>query len=124
MCGIVGQLAPDAERANPEAVRRMSDAIAHRGPDGEGLFRDGPCVLGHRRLSIIDLSEAGRQPMLNEDGKVAIAVVGEIYNHVELRKDLEAKGHTFRSRTDIEVVAHLWEEYGDRTPAMLRGMFA
>jgi asparagine synthase (glutamine-hydrolysing) len=124
MCGIVGQLAPDSERADPEAVRRMSDAIAHRGPDGEGLYRDGPCVLGHRRLAIIDLSDAARQPMLNEDGSVAISVVGEIYNHVELRRELEAKGHRFRSRSDIEVVAHLYEEYGDRMPGMLRGMFA
>ncbi len=124
MCGIAGLLAPDAERADPEAVHRMTEAIAHRGPDGSGLHRDGPCVLGHRRLAIIDLSDAARQPMLNEDGGVAIAVVGEIYNHLELRRGLEARGHVFRSRSDIEVVAHLWEEHGEGTPALLRGMFA
>jgi asparagine synthase (glutamine-hydrolysing) len=124
MCGIAGLLAPDGERADPDAVRRMSDALAHRGPDGSGLHRDGPCVLGHRRLAIIDLSDAARQPMLNEDGHVAIAVVGEIYNHLELRRGLEGRGHVFRSRSDIEVVAHLWEEHGEATPALLRGMFA
>ena len=124
MCGIAGLLAPEGEPGDTDAVRRMTDAIAHRGPDGEGLYHDGPCVLGHRRLSIIDLSAAAAQPMHNEDGSVAITVVGEIYNHVELRRDLEARGHRFRSHTDIEVIAHLWEEYGDEMPAMLRGMFA
>jgi asparagine synthase (glutamine-hydrolysing) len=122
MCGIAGHLAP--ELGDGEGVHRMLDALAHRGPDGEGTWRDGPCVLGHRRLAIIDLSEAGRQPMSNEDGDVAISVVGEIYNHAELRRDLEAKGHRFRSRTDIEVIAHLWEERGVEVPALLRGMFA
>ena len=124
MCGIAGLLAPEGEPGDVEAVRRMTDAIAHRGPDGEGLYHDGPAVLGHRRLSIIDLSTAASQPMANEDGSVVITVVGEIYNHVALRKDLEARGHRFKSHTDIEVIAHLWEEHGDQTPAMLRGMFA
>lgn len=124
MCGIAGLLAPEGEPGDVDAVRRMTDALAHRGPDGEGLYHDGPCVLGHRRLSIIDLSTAASQPMANEDGSVVITVNGEIYNHLELRKDLEARGHRFRSHTDIEVIAHLWEEYGDKTPAMLRGMFS
>ncbi len=124
MCGIAGLLAPDGEAGDAEAVRRMTAAIAHRGPDGEGVHRDGPCVLGHRRLAIIDLSAAGSQPMTNEDGSVVISVVGEIYNHLELRADLEARGHRFKSHTDIEVIAHLWEEHGADTPAMLRGMFA
>jgi len=122
MCGIAGHL--DAERGDELAVQRMSDAIAHRGPDGAGLHADGPCVLGHRRLAIIDLSPAANQPMLNEDGSVVIAVVGEIYNHAELRRDLEARGHVFRSRSDIEVVAHLWEEHREALVPMLRGMFA
>ena len=124
MCGLAGLLAPDGEPGDQAAARRMTDALAHRGPDGDGFYADGPCVLGHRRLAIIDLSDAGRQPMANEDGSVVISVVGEIYNHVELRKDLESKGHRFRSKTDIEVIAHLWEEYGESTPAKLRGMFA
>jgi asparagine synthase (glutamine-hydrolysing) len=123
MCGIAGHLAATGP-GDADGVRRMLDAIAHRGPDGEGLWHDGPCVLGHRRLSIIDLSDAGRQPMTNEDGGVAISVVGEIYNHAELRRGLEARGHRFRSRTDIEVIAHLWEEHRERLPELLRGMFA
>ncbi|MDB4962785.1 MAG: hypothetical protein JWP01_2784 [Myxococcales bacterium] len=124
MCGIAGMLAPDGEPGDLETVRRMSDALAHRGPDGDGFHHDAECVLGHRRLAIIDLSPAAAQPMLNEDGTVAISVVGEIYNHLELRADLEARGHRFKSKTDIEVIAHLWEEYGEKMPSMLRGMFA
>ena len=88
------------------------------------MLADGPVVLGHRRLSIVDLSSAGRQPMINEDGSVAVVVNGEIYNHVSLRRELEAKGHTFRSQSDSEIVAHLYEEVGVRTPEFLRGMFA
>lgn len=122
MCGIAGHLA--GEHGDVDAVRRMLGRLAHRGPDGEGVWHDGPCVLGHRRLAIIDLTAAGRQPMCNEDGNVVISVVGEIYNHVALREELEAKGHRFRSRTDVEVVAHLWEEHGARVPTLLRGMFA
>lgn len=124
MCGIAGLLAHDDGGADSALVRRMTDVLAHRGPDGEGIHRDGPCVLGHRRLAIVDLSPAGAQPMPNEDGSVVISVVGEIYNHAELRAQLEAKGHRFRSKTDIEVIAHLWEEHRERLPGMLRGMFA
>src|SRR5262249_26850732 len=98
--------------------------MVHRGPDGFGFWRRGPAALGHRRLAIIDLSEAGRQPMTNEDGQIAIVVNGEIYNHRALRADLEAKGHRFRSASDSEVVAHLYEEVGPRVPESLRGMFA
>ena len=87
------------------AAERFAAAMVHRGPDGHGLFQAGPVALAHRRLSIIDLSEAGRQPMTNEDGQIAIVVNGEIYNHAELRADLIAKGHRFRSGSDSEVVA-------------------
>src|SRR5262245_53388709 len=98
MCGIAGALARRPEDAPPaRAVELFAAAMVHRGPDGFGFHADGPVELGHRRLSIIDLSDAGRQPMTNEDGSVAIVVNGEIYNHVELRRDLEAKGHRFRS---------------------------
>lgn len=124
MCGIAGHLALDGEPADLDAVRRMNVAHAHRGPDGTGLWHDGPAALGHRRLSIIDLREQALQPMTNEDGTVAIVVNGEIYNHEELRAQLRAKGHTFKSRSDSEVVAHLWEEEGARTPELLRGMFS
>jgi asparagine synthase (glutamine-hydrolysing) len=125
MCGIAGALAPRRESPPPEgAVELFAAAMIHRGPDGFGFWERGPVALGHRRLSIIDVSDAGRQPMTNEDGQVAIVVNGEIYNHAELRADLEAKGHRFRSGSDSEVVAHLYEEVGSRVPQLLRGMFA
>jgi asparagine synthase (glutamine-hydrolysing) len=124
MCGIAGALGPPEALPQTALVRRMMVAQVHRGPDGGGMHEDGPVVLGHRRLSIVDLSEAGRQPMTNEDGSVAVVVNGEIYNHLELRRELEQKGHRFRSHSDCEVVAHLYEELGARTPERLRGMFA
>ncbi len=124
MCGIAGALAGPHDVPPAQLVPRMLVAQLHRGPDGGGLLADGPVVLGHRRLSIIDLSTAGRQPMTNEDGTVAVVVNGEIYNHSELRRDLEEKGHRFRSQSDSEVVVHLYEEVGSRTPEYLRGMFA
>ena len=125
MCGIAGALAREPDGRAPEgAVELAAAAMVHRGPDGFGFFHQGLVALAHRRLSIIDLSEAGRQPMTNEDGQIAIVVNGEIYNHAELRADLEAKGHRFRSGSDSEVVAHLYEEVGARAPELLRGMFA
>ncbi|MDB4932398.1 MAG: asnB 1 [Myxococcaceae bacterium] len=125
MCGISGFLSHDPKRpGDARAVQRMNDAIRHRGPDAEGLLADGPCVLGHRRLSIIDLSPEGRQPLPNEDGSVAVVVNGEIYNFQEIRDELVAKGHSFRSRSDSEVVVHLYEELGEACVARLHGMFA
>jgi asparagine synthase (glutamine-hydrolysing) len=125
MCGIAGALARRMEDTPPAgAAERFAAAMIHRGPDGHGFYQAGPVALAHRRLSIIDLSEAGRQPMTNEDGQIAIVVNGEIYNHAELRADLVAKGHRFRSGSDSEVVAHLYEEVGARAPELLRGMFA
>jgi asparagine synthase (glutamine-hydrolysing) len=125
MCGIAGALALRPEAPPPPgAAERFAAAMVHRGPDGFGFLAAGPIALAHRRLSIIDLSEAGRQPMTNEDGQVAIVVNGEIYNHAELRADLVSKGHRFRSGSDSEVVAHLYEEVGARVPELLRGMFA
>lgn len=102
----------------------MADAIAHRGPDDEGLLVLPQVALAHRRLSIIDLSPAGRQPMSNEDGTVFVVFNGEIYNHRVLRRDLEARGHRFKSGTDTEVLVHLYEERGDNMVGALRGMFA
>jgi asparagine synthase (glutamine-hydrolysing) len=125
MCGISASLAVDPNRpADLDAVRRMNAAQTHRGPDAEGLWSAGPCALGHRRLSIIDLSDEARQPLLNEDGTVAVVVNGEIYNFAALREELRAKGHTFRSHSDSEVVVHLWEEHGPDAVARLQGMFA
>src|SRR5512147_1302772 len=99
MCGICGFLGPSPDApANEAPVRAMARALAHRGPDNEGIVADGPMVLGHRRLSIIDLSPSGRQPMSNEDGTVWAVVNGEFYNFQDLRKRLEANGHRFRSQ--------------------------
>ena len=124
MCGIAGALTAPAARPDGSLVPRMMVAQLPRGPDGGRIHAEGPVVLGHRRLSIVDLSTAGSQPMTNEDGQVVAVVNGEIYNHLELRRALEAKGHRFRSHSDSEVVVHLYEEMGARTPEALRGMFA
>jgi len=102
----------------------MSDAQAHRGPDDWGVWSDGRCALGHRRLSIIDLSEAGRQPMSNARGDVRITFNGEIYNFQHLRRELEGLGHVFRTRTDTEAIIYAYEQWGVDCLARLRGMFA
>lgn len=125
MCGIAGKLSFEASRpVYPETVLRMTRALAHRGPDDEGLYVKGPIGLGHRRLSILDLSSAGHQPMSNEDGTVWLVFNGEIYNFLELREGLEREGVTFRSRTDTEVLLRLYERRGAGCLHALRGMFA
>jgi asparagine synthase (glutamine-hydrolysing) len=127
MCGIAGALAfTDDFAADEPTVKRMADTIRHRGPDDSGavaLGGDG-IALSHRRLSIIDLSPAGRQPMANEDGTVWITYNGEIYNHASLRAALEARGHRYRSHTDTETIVHLYEEEGAACVERLEGMFA
>ena len=122
MCGICGVVGGDRDR-EVDNVKRMTSALAHRGPDDEGICADGDAVLGHRRLTIIDL-ERGRQPLPNEDGSLWITFNGEIYNYSELRAELVAAGHRFRTKTDTEVILHLFEEYGPRCLERLRGMFA
>jgi asparagine synthase (glutamine-hydrolysing) len=128
MCGITGvlQFAGNA-RVHPdggrESLRRMCDAIAHRGPDDEGVYVDGLAALGMRRLSIVDLA-TGQQPLSNEDGTVWIVFNGEIYNHSDLRPQLESRGHVYRTRSDTETIVHLYEEYGPDCVQHLRGMFA
>jgi len=124
MCGIAGLLSLDGSHPDASVIKRMTDAIAHRGPDGEGQYLDGPVALGNRRLAIIDLSDAGAQPMSNEDGEVVVTYNGETYNFVELREELERAGHVFRSRTDTEVLVHGYEEWGDAVVERLNGMFA
>ncbi len=119
MCGIAGFTWPD-----DRLIQRMTDTIVHRGPDQCGQFVDGRVSLGHRRLSIIDLSDRGRQPMCNEAGDVHVVCNGEIYNFEQVRHDLAAKGHRFRSRCDTEVLVHAWEEYGPECVERLTGMFA
>ena len=122
MCGIAGYFLPEG-CAGVSTVKPMCDLIRHRGPDDEGFHIDGGCALGMRRLSIIDLS-TGRQPISNEDGSVWVVFNGEIYNYRELRDDLEARGHVFRTRSDTETLVHLYEQYGAAGIARLRGMFA
>ncbi len=125
MCGIVGKINLDRERpVDPRQIRCMADSLRHRGPDDAGVWTDGAVGLGHRRLSIIDLSPNGHNPMCNEDGTVWIVFNGEIYNFRELRPILERSGHRFRSNTDTEVILHLYEELGSECVKKLRGMFA
>jgi asparagine synthase (glutamine-hydrolysing) len=125
MCGIAGIVSCDAQRpADPALVRAMTAALVHRGPDDAGLHADGPAAFGFRRLAIVDLRPEANQPHLNEDGSVFAVVNGEIYNHLELRADLEAAGHRLRSRCDVEVVPHLYEQHGVELPARLNGQFA
>lgn len=123
MCGINGILYRDRERRPDRAlIESMNRALAHRGPNDEGSHIDGHVALGNRRLSIIDLS-SGHQPMSNEDGSVWITYNGEIYNHAELRKDLVARGHIFKTHADTEVLIHLYEEEGENCVARIAGMF-
>ena len=120
MCGIVGFIGARADMQ--EILQKMTDLIAHRGPDGEGHYIDGPVALGHRRLSIIDLA-GGSQPMFNEDGTLAVVFNGEVYNFQSLRQELMEAGHTFTTRSDTEVLLHGYEEWGREMLARLRGMF-
>lgn len=124
MCGITGIFHLNGEPASPVALRLMTDAIAHRGPDGEGFYTDAFLGFGHRRLAIIDLSPAGHQPMISRDGSVVLTYNGEVYNFQELRADLEALGHQFRSKTDSEVVLNAWLEWGETCVPRFNGMFA
>lgn len=126
MCGICGFVS-NQSGISEQTLRGMCDEIRHRGPDASDvvLFTGASscCGLGHVRLSIIDLA-GGKQPMTNEDGTIWIAYNGEVYNHQELRKDLEAKGHVYQTNSDTETLIHLYEEYGVESPKYLRGMFA
>ena len=124
MCGIVGIFNLNGEPVSPVQLRQMTDAISHRGPDGEGFYLDSFVGLGHRRLAIIDLSPAGHQPMMTEDKQYALTYNGEIYNFRELKTELEKRGHRFRSRTDSEVVLYAYVEWGPACVERFNGMFA
>jgi asparagine synthase (glutamine-hydrolysing) len=124
MCGIAGRFHPMALPPDPEWSGRADALLAHRGPDGSGHYLDGRCELVHRRLALLDLSPTGSQPMTNEDGTILVVFNGEIYNHRELRSQLQSRGHTFRGSSDTEVLVHLYEEYGEALASRLRGMFA
>ena len=124
MCGIAGRFDPTG--LSPARVwrERAARLLAHRGPDGEGHYADAHCELVHRRLALIDLSPTGNQPLANEDGEILVVFNGEIYNHRELRSDLQSRGHSFRGTSDTEVLVHLYEEIGERLVQRLRGIFA
>ncbi len=124
MCGIVGKYNLNQESVSPELIKRMCDKLIHRGPDDSGIYVDGNVGLGHRRLSIIDLSESGHQPMSSQDKSIWITFNGEIYNFQELRKDLISKGYSFKSHTDTEVIIYLYQEYKEKCLDYIRGMFA
>lgn len=124
MCGIAGIIHLDGAPVAPPVLQRMTDAIAHRGPDGEGHWIEGNVGLGHRRLAIIDLSPAGYQPMASADQRYIFSFNGEVYNFRELRKELETKGHLFHSKTDSEVVMNALVEWGPKALTRFNGMFA
>lgn len=123
MCGFVGFRNTPEVRSPESVVKAMADRIVHRGPDDADYYVDQDVSLGFRRLSIIDL-EGGRQPILNEDGTKVLTFNGEIYNYQEIKKDLLAAGHVFKTATDSEVLLHGYEEYGTQLLNKLRGMFA
>ncbi len=124
MCGIAGELRLDGTAPDQANLKRMVAKLARRGPDGEGLHRDGPVALGHRRLAIIDLTERSRQPMLDESAGLALVFNGTIYNYPQLRAELIAKGHTFHSDGDTEVILRAYAEWGEDCVARLHGPFA
>ena len=126
MCGILVRSNSNLE-IDKNICRASLNSMIHRGPDDHGLsyFENNMVVLGHRRLSIVDLSESGRQPLCNEDGSLWISFNGEIYNYLELRSQLVNKGHIFKSQTDTEVILHAYEEWGELgVLERLNGMFS
>jgi asparagine synthase (glutamine-hydrolysing) len=124
MCGIAGFVAAEGLAADAlDRAIRMRDLITHRGPDAAGVWRDAYAVLAHRRLSIVDLS-GGQQPLANETGSVWVIFNGEIYNHADVRRELEALGHVYRTKSDTETIVHAYEQWGDACVERFRGMFA
>ncbi len=124
MCGIVGFIDKRDKKEKKEIIKKMADRIKHRGPDDEGYFVEEDIALGHRRLSILDLSKSGAQPLFNEDKTLVVIFNGEIYNYESLKEELIKKGHVFKTKTDTEVLLHGYEEYQEKLFPRLRGMFA
>ena len=124
MCGIVGILNLKGDSVSTNSIKKMTDAIAHRGPNGEGQWAEKNIGIGHRRLSIIDLSSAGHQPMLSNDKRYVLSYNGEIYNFKEIRKELKSLGFIFKSNTDSEVVLNSLIQWGKNALLKFNGMFA
>lgn len=124
MCGVAGYLNLDGRPASEIVLRKMTDSIRHRGPDGEGQFTDGNVALGHRRLAILDLSSAGHQPMQSKNSRYVITFNGEVYNFKEIRSELEILGHHFHSKTDTEVILNSYIQWGEECVSRFNGMFA
>jgi len=124
MCGIAGLISLDGAAPDRAVLERMTAAVAHRGPDGAGVVLRGPVGFGHRRLAIVDLSEDGLQPMQTPDGRLSVTFNGEIYNYLELRKELEGLGHSFRTATDTEVLLAAYLQWGARCVDRFNGMWA
>ena len=126
MCGIAGIVKFDGKKVNPQRVKKMTDTLKHRGPDGEGLYVNqfASAALGHRRLSILDLSDAGKQPFISEDGRYILSFNGEIYNYIELRSKLIKMGESFVSSTDSEVLLKMFIQFGEECLTQFDGMFA
>src|SRR5213593_3417418 len=122
MCGIYGIIQLDGSAAPADALRAMGRLTFHRGPDDDGVHCHGPLAFGMRRLSIIDVA-GGHQPLTNEDGTLWLVANGEIYNYRQLRQELEARGHHFKTGSDCETILHLYEEHGDDLVRHLNGMF-
>src|SRR5262245_61574035 len=123
MCGIAGFVSYTPPSDADSVIVRMTDSLRHRGPDDSAVYSDALAYLGHRRLSIIDLA-AGRQPMANEQGHIWVTYNGEVFNHLDLRRELERAGHTYKSHCDTETILHAYEEFGPDCALRLRGMFA
>lgn len=124
MCGIAGYISTLGKEVPAELIQRMTDAVAHRGPDGQGIWRQGAVALGHRRLSILDLSELGHQPMRDAESGCVISYNGEIYNYLELRQELAKRGYQFRSNTDTEVILKAYDCWGQACVERFNGMWA
>ena len=124
MCGITGLVTLTGEPAEAEVIEAMTDALYHRGPDDDGTYVEGSVALGFRRLAILDLTPTGHQPMTSPDGRYVMVYNGEIYNYVELREELQALGHSFRSTGDSEVLLRAYQEWGADCLSKLNGMWA